>query len=220
MSNFARWCRQAHKQLSKPPVRLSLGQVQEIFAAGFGRRTYAAFRALDLAALDTAVYALLDMSAMQRRAAEFGAHLADETLHEVVRGLRFAAPSKGRYLSFSTNLSIFARLAIEGMGGIPLQIEIAQELGAEIYGDHHGFGIPLAPLGSANGNALYQVDSELQFATRESVIGVPVVFEVAFPRLSRSMYGKAVLVSVERVGEAYEIDEAEIIEFGNMGTSP
>lgn len=217
MSIFAGWCRQAHKQLSKPPVRLSLGQVQEIFAAGFGRRTYAAFRALDLAALDSTAYALLDMSAMQRRAAEFGAQLSDETLREVVRGLRFADPSEGRYLSFSPNQSIFARLAIEGMGRLPLQISIAQELDAQIYGVRHGFGIPLAPLGSAHGNALYRVDSELQFATSQSLIGVPVVFEVAFRRLARGMYGKAELVSVERVGEAYQIEDAEVFDFSHAG---
>lgn len=100
------------------------------------------------------------------------------------------------------------------MGSLPLQVEIAKELDAEIYGVRHGFGIPLAPFGSAADVSRWQVDSELQFSTSHQLLGVPVVFEVAFRRLARGMYAKAELVSVERVGDAYEIEEAEVIELG------
>jgi len=212
MSVFLNWCRSAQKQFSNPRVRLSLGQAQEVLAAGLGHRTYASFRSSDLTALEGTAYALVSFEAMRKRAAEFGAQLSDEACHAALHGMRFGAQDQGRYVIPDTNLGIVFRILVSD-SDYPMRAEIARELQAQINGINAGYGKPCTPWDISAVAWRWRAHSDFHFMTEEKDLAVPIDVEIEFRRLGRHLFAKGEIVSVERVGEPYEYEPEVVLEY-------
>jgi hypothetical protein len=212
MSVFPNWCRSAQKQFSNPRVRLSLGQAQEVLAAGLGHRTYASFRSSDLAALERTAYALVSFDAMKRRATEFGAELSDDACHSALHGMRFGAQGQGRYVIPDTNLGLIFKILVSDSDH-PMRGEIARELEAEINGIDAGYGEPCTPWDLSTAAWRWRGRGAFQFMTEEKDLAVPIDIEIEFRRLGRHLFATGAIVSVERAGEAQEFEAEEVLDF-------
>jgi hypothetical protein len=212
MSVFLSWCRSAQKQFTNPRGRLSLGQAQEVLAAGLGHRTYASFRSSDLVALERTAYALVSFEAMKKRAAEFGVQLSDEACHAALHGMRFGARGQDRYVIPDTNLGNIYRLLVSDSNH-PMRAEIARELQAQINGIDVGYGEPCTLWNLSAAAWRWRAGCAFQFMTEEKDLAVPISVEIEFPRVGRHLFGKGEIVSVERAGEPYEYEPEVVLDY-------
>ena len=215
MSVFPSWCRSAQKQFSSPRARLSLGQAQEVLAAGLGHGTYASFRLSDLAAIERTAYALVSFEAMKKRAAEFGAQLSDEACHAALHGMRFGAQVQGRYVVPDTNLGNIFHILVSDSDH-PLQAEIASELQAEANGIQPGYGEPCTPWDPTAAAWRWRARGAFQFMTEEKDLAVPIDVEIEFRRLGRRLFATGEIVSVERAGEPYEYEHQVVLDYSYL----
>ncbi len=212
MSVFLSWCRSAQKQLSNPRVRLSLGQAQEVVAAGLGHRTYASFRVNDLAALGRTGYALIDFDALKRRSAEFGAEATSEACHAAIHGMRFGRNEQGRYVLPHANLGVVASILISEAKQADWDV-VAAELGAEIRGVEAGSAAPAEPWNLESSTWLWCSAGALLVSTEEADLSVPVDFEVEFRRLGRHLFEVGKVVSAKRAGGPKEYEHQDVAEY-------
>lgn len=209
MTKFTRWSGIAHSILSESHRKIKLGQAQEILAAYLGHRTYASLlRTHDLATLQNqAKYVLVDPEKALNRAASLDIPLTADDWLAVEHAISRSGVSGGSWLVGEQSMHLAARLTFEDSGDQRLY-DIAHHIGMR-----DGIRATDTRCHSSPGEfpeALkFTVKGEVRAMNAEAYLAVPVICELAFPRVGKRFYAYGELLSVEQSGPPTEYEPEE-----------
>jgi hypothetical protein len=201
MSVFSQWCRSAHRHFSPHRAKLSLGQVQEITAAGLGHNSYASFKLQDLPRLDVAAYALISAEAMVQRAAAFGITLDVDLCRDAVSDFRIR-PSKEdwpRDVVVGEDMGWAIRNILQETNH-PAGIEFALEIDAALDGITMLMGEAVGPLARADNEWHWRMSGTAYASKGQENYELQVHCDAMFPRLGRRLLSQCVVLSLHRDG--------------------
>lgn len=208
MTKFTRWSGIAHSILAKSHRKTKLGQAQEILAAYLGHRTYASLRMQDLAALqEKAKYVLVDPDNALDRAASLGIQLTADDWLAVEHAIRPSGVSGETWLAEERSMDLAASLTFEDSGDQRLY-DIAHRIGM-CDGIHATETRCHSSPGEFPEVLKFTVEGEVRTINVETYLAVPVVCEIAFPRVGKRFYGFGELLTVEQRGQPYEYEPEE-----------
>jgi hypothetical protein len=219
MTKFTRWSGIAHSILIKSHRKTKLGHAQEVLAAYLGHRTYASLRTHDLAVLQNqAKYVLVDPEKALNRAAGLDIPLTADDWLAVEHAIRPSGISGETWLVGEQSMHLAARLTLENSGDRRLY-DIAHRIGL-----CDGIRTTDTRCHSSPGEfpekLKFTVEGEVRTGKAEAYLAIPVVCEVAFPRVGKRFYASGELLSVEQSGPPTEYEpEEEQMDFSYLSES-
>jgi hypothetical protein len=211
MTRFTSWSGVVHTTLSTLYPHFKLGQARELLAAGLGHNTYASLRMLDLAALESAQYVVLDLERLMQRAADMGMPLTLDQWWPTHHKLTPGRITNGCYLGEARVMQNAARHVFDDCSH-PLFHEIAKRTGMK---DGHWAYVatPLPGQDPVADELAMLVHGDVRAFNEDVALATPVIAEVRFKRIGRQLYAEGHIAQVAQHGEPhpYEpIDEAEM----------
>lgn len=212
-SKFHRWSGIVHAALTTSHPKIRLGHVHELLASAFGHRTYASFRARDLAALEgPAKFVWPSTDAVLARAATLGLSLDASQWDPAVRQLKPSGVSGGTWLLDSDMMKL-AAVYLLGESSHPALDALA---GADAM-RHGQVGHDAVVIGARDSDfperLRFAVTGEVQVAGDPEFLAYPVLAEVAFPRVGVRMYGAGTIVSARQDGAPYPFEHEFLAEY-------
>lgn len=199
MDQFSRWSGVAHALLCQQSPKIKLGHVHQLLAACLGHRTYAAFRAQDMATLNQSPrYVLFDEERGLVRASELGLRIDTKLWHEATMALRPSGITPF-WLTSKPGMHLAARLTFE------------DTFDDRIHALKRSMGFPDGHWASSSechspGNDLpeilrFDVSGEVHGYDENHSLAIPVAAVVEFSKIGCRIYGHGVIRSVDRSGE-------------------
>lgn len=219
MTKFIRWSGITHSILAKSHHKTKLGHAREILAAYLGHRTYASLRMHDLAVLqEQAKYVLVDPEQALDRAASLDIQLTADDWLAVEHAIRPSGVSGETWLVGERSMHLAASLTFEDSGDQRLY-----DIGHRI-GKCNGISATNTRCHSSCGEfpeeLKFTVEGEVRAVNAEAYFAVPVVCEIAFPRVGKRFYADGELLSVELSGQPKEYEPEELeMDFGYLSES-
>lgn len=207
------WTGLAHTTLIKHHPKFKRSQACECLAAWLGHRTYASFRARDLAVLNNGVeHAIVDAPAAMKRAESFGFPLTRDQWRSVEWTLKPSGIS-GMWLTGMLEMNSAARLAFE-YNYHPDSHAIAQAVGRSDgrYGETVHRQNPEEDFPD---QLRFTVHGTVRAFNADASLATPVVAEVCFQRVGTRLYENGQVEAVTGNGEPYPYEpEFEVDDYG------
>jgi len=209
-SKFHRWSGIVHAVLATSHPKIRLGHVHELLASAFGHRTYASFRARDLAAFEgPAKYVWPSTDAVLARAAELGLALTASQWDPVLRQLKPSGVSGGAWV-LDADMMERAAVYVLGDASHPALDALA---GANAM-RHGQVGHDAIVIGARDSDfperLRFAVTGEVQTGGDAGYLTYPVLVVVEFSRLGLRMYGPGTIVAARQNG-ALDTFEPEFV---------
>jgi hypothetical protein len=219
MSIFSSWSHHTRASLKSADIRIPLGQVHQILAAGLGHASFASFSLHDVDALEAAKYAVLDTDRMQQRAGDFELQLSFAHCTDVIQGIRKLKKNDGpKVAPYPIALNTFGNLISPLVldSAHPIKDEIARKLNGQ-PNDSMVFSFnPDMSIDASLVEWKWTVTG-LVYAVSSADYQVPFTAEVVFPKLGKQLLGPGRIAEFAQSGSPELMEPDFATEFDPQG---
>nr|WP_315494200.1 hypothetical protein [uncultured Rhodoferax sp.] len=208
MSAFSSWSYLVRDYLTSLGYRASLGQAQQILAAGLGHNSLASFNNHDKAVLPHARQVVIDAALMAPRARELGFPLDGEQSQDILTSLIRTIDIQAPLVTTGTYVLEACRVVEDCSVRKGVQ-EILDKLSGTVHNLKAWNAKALEPLAANPRIWMWEVVGFLYVSQEDEILEVPIATEVIFPRLGIHLLGEGRTTRFRQTGDAtpyYEED--------------